>query len=161
MIRKSLVDALSEIERDFGKDVANWQWGSIHKVTFKHMFGGNSSLLDKLINVCPFEIGGDGTTISNTEYSFSELFESNHDSNLPHRAKKFENKLGPSMRYIFDFAQPDYLNYILPCGQSGHFMSSNYKNMSKLWLQGNYIKLPLKEDEFIQKSSYTLTLHSK
>lgn len=161
MIRKSLVDALSEIERDFGKDVANWQWGSIHKVTFKHMFGGNSSLLDKLINVGPFEIGGDGTTISNTEYSFSELFESIHDSNLPHRTKKFENKLGPSMRYIFDFAQPDYLNYILPCGQSGHFMSSNYKNMSKLWLQGNYIKLPLKEDEFIQKSSYTLTLHSK
>ncbi len=161
IIRKSLVDALSELENGYGKEIANWQWGKIHKVTFKHMFGGNSSLLDKLINVGPFEIGGDGTTILNTEYSFSELYEPTHDSNLPFRYKLFQNKLGPSMRYIYDYSQPDYLNYILPTGQSGHFMSNHYKDMSKMWLKGYYLKLPLKENEFIQNAVNKLTLRPK
>lgn len=161
MLRKSLVDALSELERNYGKDVANWQWGEIHKVTFKHMFGGKSSLLDKMINVGPFEIGGDGTTVFNTEYSFAELYENEHESNMPHRTKKFENKLGPSMRYIYDYSQPDYFNFILPAGQSGHFMSDHYKDMSKMWLKGYYLKLPLKESEFIQSAESTLTLLPK
>ncbi|KAF0151522.1 MAG: peptidase S45 penicillin amidase [Ignavibacteria bacterium] len=161
MLRKSLADALSELERDYGTEVYNWQWGEIHKVTFKHIFGGKFSLLDKLINIGPFEIGGDGTTVFNTEYSFSELYETEHNSNLPHRTKKFENKLGPTMRYIYDYSQPDYFYFILPAGQSGHFMSDHYKDMTKMWLKGNYLRLPLKESEFIQNTESTLTLLPK
>jgi penicillin amidase len=65
------------------------------------------------------------------------------------------------MRYIFDYSNPDYLNYILPCGQSGHFMSSHYKDMSKMWLKGGYLRLPLKEDEFIQNAVNVLSLQPK
>lgn len=161
ILRKSLVDALSELENNYGKDVTNWQWGEIHKVTFKHMFGGKSSLLDKLINIGPFEIGGDGTTVFNTEYSFAELYELEHNSNLQHRTKMFENKLGPSMRYIYDYSQPDYFNFILPTGQAGHFMSNNYKDMNKMWQKGYYIKLPLKESEFIHNATSILTFLPK
>jgi penicillin G amidase len=158
IIRKSLVDALTDLENNYGKDIANWQWGDIHKVTFKHMFHGQSSLLDKLIDIGPFSIGGDGTTVFNTEYSFPELY---GDSNIGIEvgsSKKYENILGPSMRFIFDFADPDYLEFILPTGESGHFMSNHYKDMSKMWLKGNYIKLPLHEDEFIKSSKDDLRL---
>lgn len=158
MIRKSLVDALNQLEHEYGKDAANWQWGEIHKVSFKNIFGGKFTLLDKLINIGPFQIGGDGTTVFNTEYSFSELYEKEPRTNSTLRSEKFENILGPSMRYIYDYSQPDYFYFILPTGQSGHFMSSNYKDMSKMWLKGYYLKLPLKESEFIQNSASTLTL---
>jgi penicillin G amidase len=158
IIRKSLVDALTELESSYGSDIAKWQWGEIHQVTFKHMFNGISGLLDKVINIGPFNIGGDGTTIFNTEYSFPELFEKTHDGKLPNRSAPYSNILGPSMRYIFDFGNPDYLEFILPTGESEHIVSPHYKDMSKMWLEGKYIKLPLREDEFIKTSKQKLEL---
>jgi penicillin amidase len=47
VIRKSLTDALTELEFYQGKDITNWQWGNIHTVTFKHNFSGKSTLVDK------------------------------------------------------------------------------------------------------------------
>lgn len=158
IIRQSLVDALSDLEKNYGSDIKNWQWGEIHKVTFKHMFNNVSGLLDKVINIGPFNIGGDGTTVFNTEYSFPELFEHDNNPAAPHRSGKYENILGPSMRYIFDFADPDHLEFILPTGEAGHFMSDHYKDMSQMWLKGKYIKLPLKEDEFVKNSKHKLQL---
>jgi len=161
IIRKSLVDALTDLEKNYGNDEANWQWGDIHKVTFKHMFHGKSGLLDNIINIGPFSIGGDGTTIFNTEYSFPELFENNNDPTMTHRSEKYENILGPSMRYIFDFADPDHLEFIMPTGESGHFMSDHYKDMSDMWLKGKYIKIPLKEDEFAKRTVNVLKLQPR
>jgi penicillin G amidase len=158
IIRKSLVDALTDLESKYGVHVKNWQWGDIHQVTFQHMFHGVSSLLDKLINIGPFEIGGDGTTVFNTEYSFPELLEQTREDNKPHRSEPYSNILGPSMRYIFDFANHDYLEFIMPTGESGNFMSDHYKDMSDMWLKGKYIKLPLQEDEFIKSSAEELKL---
>jgi penicillin amidase len=105
IIRKSLSDALTYLEENFGKDLTNWQWGNMHKVTFKHAFSGNFSLLDKYINIGPYELGGDGTTMFNTEYPFAESIE----EFSMFRHNEFDNVLGPSMRFIFDFANPDEL----------------------------------------------------
>jgi penicillin amidase len=135
IIRKSLSDALNDLEKNYGKDIKNWQWGNLHRVTFKHAFSGASRLIDKFINIGPFNVGGDGTTLFNTEYAFSEgikdypLFD--HE--------RFDNVLGPTMRYIFDFAKPDEFYMILTTGQSGNFMSDHYSDMSELWLRGKYV----------------------
>ena len=135
IIRKSLSDALSELENSYGKDIKNWQWGSLHKATFKHSFSGASSLLDKFINIGPFNIGGDGTTIFNTEYPFNDGIKSyplfDHG--------QFDNILGPTMRYIIDFAKPDEFQMVLTTGQSGNFMSEHYRDMSEMWLRGIYV----------------------
>ncbi len=158
IIRKSLVDALTELEEKFGEDIYNWQWGKIHKVRFKHIFSGASSILDKLINIGPFEIGGDGTTVFNTEYSFHEIYEKERDLKKPHRSEPYQNILGPSMRYIYDFGDPEYFYMILPAGQAGHFLNPHYKDMTKKWLKGEYVKIPLNEKEFVNSSRHTLNL---
>ncbi|MEJ2272482.1 MAG: penicillin acylase family protein, partial [Candidatus Bathyarchaeota archaeon] len=137
IIRKSMDDALVYLQKNVGKEVKDWQWGKLHKVVFKHPFSGNFSLLDKFINIGPFELGGDGTTIFNTEYPFSESIEEypmfRHDL--------FENDLGPSMRYIYDFANPDEFYLILTTGESGNIMSKHYGDMSLLWLEGKYMNI--------------------
>lgn len=147
IIRKSLVDAIGELENNFGNDVKNWQWGKLHKVKFKHFFSGVNSLLDKYINIGPFPIGGDGTTIFNTEYPLRKNIEQfpqfNHEP--------FENIVGPSMRYIFDFSAPDEFHLILTTGQSGNVMSNHYKDMTEMWLRGKY--LTIKTDEESIKSN--------
>lgn len=134
IIRKSLVDGLSELEKKFGKDIKQWQWGKLHSVTFKHPFSGQSSLIDDYINIGPFKIGGDGTTLFNTEYPFHESLEGNP---IPER-KPFECTLGPSMRFIYDFAEPDKFYFSLPTGQSGNVLSDHYRDMTEGWLRGYY-----------------------
>lgn len=135
IIRKSLADALTYLEEKFGKDLTEWQWGRLHKVTFKHAFSGNFYLLDKFINIGPFEIGGDGTTINNTEYSFAESI----DEYAMFRHGEFDNVLGPSMRYVYDFQNPNEFYLILTTGQSGNVMSDNYDDQTPLWLKGKYM----------------------
>ncbi len=126
ILRKSLSDALTELEFFNGKDIKLWQWGKIHTVTFKHNFSGKSVFVDKFFNIGPFPIGGDGTTINNGEYNFN---------------KPYANNLGPSMRYIYDFADKDNIYVVLPTGNSGHPFNKNYKNLTEYWLKGKYIKI--------------------
>lgn len=152
IIRKSLADALTFLEENLGKDLTNWQWGRLHTVTFKHAFSGNFSLLDKYINIGPYEIGGDGTTINNTEYPFSESI----DKYPMFSHNEFENILGPSMRYIYDFAKPDQYYLILTTGQSGNVMSDNYRDQTPYWLQGKYMLI--KTDESSIRKNINLLL---
>ncbi len=140
IIRKSLREAIDYLEIELNKDITYWQWGKLHKVLFKHFFHGQNAILDKLLDIGPFEIGGDGTTVFNTEYSFQ---------------KSYDNKLGPSMRFIYDFAEPEKFEMILPNGQSGHFMSEHYKDMTELWLTGKYIEVNTNE-EYVKNFDYDL-----
>jgi len=153
IIRKSLSDGLSYLEKNYGKDLTNWQWGKIHTVTFKHAFSGNFSLLDKYIDIGPFEIGGDGTTINNSEYSFAKSIE----GYALLRHNEFDNILGPSMRFIYDFEKPDEFSLVLTTGQSGNVMSENYKDQTPLWLKGKYMKIRTNE-KLIRKNKNLLKI---
>lgn len=137
ILRKSLSDAMDELEKTLGKNMAYWQWGDLHTVTFKHMFSGNLKMIDNLVNIGPFKIGGDGTTIFNTEYPFAKSI----DKYPRFRHEEFENNLGPAMRFIFDFSSPDEFLMVLTTGQSGQILSDHYKDMTQLWLNGKYFKV--------------------
>ncbi len=154
IIRKSLSDALTELEQNYGKDLTNWQWGRMHKATFKHAFSGFSDLIDSYINIGPFEIGGDGTTIFNTEYPFYEGIKK-----IPRfDHKKFENNLGPAMRYIYDFSTPDKFCLILTTGESGNIMSDHYRDMTQMWLHGKYLTIRTDEKSIRNNSNlYTIS----
>ncbi len=145
IIRKSLSDALTELEDKYGRDLTEWQWGDMHQVTFRHTFSGFSSLMDKFINIGPFNIGGDGTTIFNTEYPF---YESVKKYPRFHHGE-FQNNLGPAMRYIYDFSKPDEFYMILTTGESGNVMSSHYNDMSEMWLRGGFIKVRTDEETIV------------
>jgi len=119
---------------------------------------GASSFLDRIIDIGPFEIGGDGTTVFNTEYSFSEIYEKERNLSKPRRSEPYQNILGPSMRYIFDFADSNNFIMILPTGQSGYFFSPHYKDMTEMWLKGKYKKVSLSKEEFIKSSAHLLKL---
>ncbi|MFA7289729.1 MAG: penicillin acylase family protein [Melioribacteraceae bacterium] len=160
IIRKSLADALSSLETEFGKDISRWQWGAIHKLTIKHFFSGQSTILDKIIDIGPYEVGGDGTTINNTEYSFSELSYGRQEG-FGNRSKPYETVLGPSMRYIFDYSEPDYIYLAMPTGQSGNFFSPYYKNLTTNYLNGNYYKLPIDYDLFKSNAKFNFKLIPK
>ncbi|MEP0862093.1 MAG: penicillin acylase family protein [Ignavibacterium sp.] len=154
IIRKSLSDALTYLEKNYGKDLSNWQWGRIHKVTFKHPFSGVFNPVDRLINIGPYEIGGDGTTIFNTEYPFAKSVE----EFSAFRHEEFENVLGPSMRFIFDFSKPAEFYLVLTTGQSGNLFSNHYSDMSQKWLEGKLLKIRTDEVSIKSKDKKVLRI---
>ncbi|HEY6907248.1 MAG TPA: penicillin acylase family protein, partial [Ignavibacteriaceae bacterium] len=156
VIRKSLADALTDLENKFGNDAQQWQWGKMHHAIFKHAFSGVSSIVDRIIDIGPFEIGGDGTTIFNTEYPFYESI----DKFPRFKHSEFENDLGPSMRYIYDFSRPDEFYMILTTGESGNVMSDHYSDMSDMWLRGGYLKIKT-DDTSIRNEKYHLNIVKK
>ena len=157
VIRQSLADALDELENKLGKDVKDWQWGRLHTVTFKHPFSGVSWVLDEVINIGSYEISGDGTSIFNTEYAFSESIEE-----YPlFRHEPFDCELGPSMRFIYDFAKPDEFYLILTTGQSGNIFSDHYKDQTELFLNGKYMKIRTDEASITNQRNGLLRLLPK
>ncbi len=142
IIRKSFSDALSFLENSLGYEISNWQWGKIHTLTMKHFFHGSVPAFDKKLSIGPFEIGGDGTTVCNGEYFFNE---------------PYENFLGPSMRFIYDFANPEVINLILPTGQSGNPLSKHYKDQTSKWLNGELLKIKTSQKDF-RNAGYDLLI---
>lgn len=126
IIRISFAQTIEGLETKLGKDINNWNWGIIHQVKFKHLLSGQSKFIDRIIDVGPFPIGGDQTTLLNTSFSFH---------------KPYENNLGPSMRQIVDLSRIDSSLIIITGGQSAHIGHDNYKDQSIMWLYGEYVPL--------------------
>ena len=129
MIRKSVSDALVMLKSELGGDLKEWQWGRIHTVTFRHVFGSNK-MLSGFFNVGPFPIGGSHSTINVGQFFI---------------ARSFESAVGPSMRQIFNLADLNDTRSVLPPGQSGQVFSSHYKDQVALWLQGAYKVRPMQQ----------------
>ncbi len=157
IIRKSLADAMDELEKTVSSDVKDWQWGQLHTVTFKHAFAGISWILDEVVNIGPYEISGDGTTIFNTEYAFYQSIE----NNPVFHHNPFDCELGPSMRFIYDFAKPDEFYLILTTGQSGNIFSDHYKDQTELFLEGKYMKIKTDIESIKNSGNSLLVLTSK
>ncbi len=125
IIRKSLQEAVKEIEKMLGLNPASWEWGKVHTVTHYHPLG-KSKLLNWLFgfNVGPFPSGGSSNTVNNGEYSLS--------------GSSYEQVVGPSMRRIVDFSNLDQTQFILPTGQSGLYNSPHYRDQTPLYNRGEY-----------------------
>ncbi|MCF8267538.1 MAG: penicillin acylase family protein, partial [Ignavibacteriales bacterium] len=145
IIRRSMAEAISWLENELGKELAEWQWGKIHKVTLKHLFHGQLSILDRFIDSGPYEAGGDGTTIFNTDFSFTN---------------PFDVRVGQTLRFLYDFGNPNELQVVLPGGQSGHLLKDSYKDQTELWLKGRNIVLDISGSD-TQKYFPLLTLISR
>ncbi len=140
IIRQSLQDALQYLRDELGDDIRTWRWGSIHTVTFEHIFGQRSPI-NRVVNIGPFPIGGAGTTVNNGEYLLYD---------------PYENILGPSMRFVADMADPATAYTIIPTGQSGQPLHRHYKDQTQLWLDGRYKTTSMNEEPGVRYRITTL-----
>jgi len=124
IIRKSLREALQELQGRFGKEMKTWRWGELHTVTFRHPFGLRKPL-DRIFNTGPFPVGGGSGALVSGEYSFNE---------------PFAVTVGPSFRQIFDFTGEGggAVRSILVPGQSGQVFHPHYADQTSAWLNGGY-----------------------
>ncbi|MGE5398458.1 MAG: penicillin acylase family protein [Chitinophagales bacterium] len=139
IIRTALKNTVSRLNKESGKDIEDWKWGSIHTITFDHPMGQNA-FLRPFFNKGPYSYGGSCITSGAGWYDYST---------------NFEITIAAPWRYGVDLATMEGRD-IMAGGVSGHPGSSHYHDQMQLWLNGNYKEL-LFDDETIKKECQTVT----
>jgi penicillin G amidase len=141
MLRKSLRDAWSEMERLQGPDPAKWSWGDLHKVRFRHPL---DQIPDAAAVMDPGPVArpGDEYTVNATGYP--------EDS--------FDQVEGASYREILDLADWDHSVAVNVPGQSGQPGSPHYSDLLPLWNEGKYFPLAYSREAVEREATDRLVL---
>jgi len=126
ILLESLYEAYDFIIANFGEKVFDWRWGQIHTITFDHPLGKKAPL-SSLFNIGPFPVGGSETTVNNATYRI--------------HGNQFETVVGPSLRQIIDLFHSDKSRWMITTGQTAHPLSRHFKNMTPMWLSGDYLPI--------------------
>lgn len=109
---------IEELCQRFGDDIAQWQYGKTHKMSYNHTLGA-ARPLDRLFNRGPFPVGGDIDTV-------------NMGATLPDKPEVVVTV--PSYRQIVDLSDLSNSLSVHAPGQSGHPASKHYDDFIPLWL---------------------------
>ena len=139
ILSKSLVEAVTSLEKQLGNDIKNWNWGKVHTLEHGHPLG-TIAALKKYFNVGPFPIKGAREVIDNRGYEYNET-------------GLYTVNSGPSTRRIIDFSDIENSISILPTGQSGNPFSKHYKDQAEMYNNGEFRKMKLNKEEIINSST--------
>ncbi len=131
LVYKCFSQTVSELSEIMGEEMAHWQWGKIHTLTFKHSLG--DAVSKSRYNRGPFEVGGSGSTPGALCYS--------RQLELPYLVYA-----GAPWRYIIDLSDHSACD-MLAIGNSGHFSSPHYDDLLDKWLHMEYKKQYFDEEE--------------
>lgn len=146
ILSKSLVEAVTSLEKQLGSDKKDWNWGKVHTLAHEHPLG-KAAALKNYFNVGPFPINGAREVINNRGFDYT-------DTGL------YKVNAGPSTRRIIDFSDVENSISILPTGQSGNPFSKHYKDQAKMYNNGEFRKMKMNEEE-IKRISTKLTISPK
>ncbi len=71
----------------------------------------------------------------------------------------FETIVGPSWRFLIDFADIDGALFVLPAGNSGNPMSPHFFDFNQMWQEGKYWNIPISKERVKAKAASTLILN--
>ena len=123
---RSYDQTIKALTRKLGPNILEWQWGRVHTLEHRHLFGLKKPL-NVLFNVGPFAAMGGNETIVNTGFKLNSK-------------GQFPVYYGPTMRVVIDFADIDNSQSVNPTGQSGFFLSDHYDDQAHLFNSGKFRK---------------------
>lgn len=140
IVIKSVAEALSEIENNFGENILTWHWGKVNTKTYKHILS-ERSLIDRLfkLSIGPFAGSGSNSNFNVSEYNFDN---------------SYDQISGISVRRIFDLSDMNISYSILPTGQSGLPRSVHYTDQVELFKNHSFRKIEFDETVIRSSSQY-------
>lgn len=142
IVLKSFAEAWESLVKDFGTDTSQWQWGNVHTLEHPHPIGQVESLR-KYFNVGPFPVNGTREVINNMNFTYDG-------------SGFYKVNVGPSTRRIIDFSDVENSISILPTGQSGNPFSKHYKDQAEMFVNGEFRKMMMNQEEIIEESASKL-----
>jgi penicillin amidase len=140
-------DAINNLKEKYSGNIAKWQWGKLHTITFSHPLS-KKKILDFAFNLNrgPYGVSGSFHTVSPYSYIFNQPTKVEH---------------GASHRHIFSLANWDSTYSVIPTGNSGVIKSEFYLDQSKMYVEGKYHHDYFGEEAVKQKAKYLMHLLPK
>ncbi len=146
VLLEALHRSLSHLHANLGPELSKWRWGNLHHLTFSHIMGRQRPL-DRVFNLGPYSIGGDGSTVWASASSFVDL--SRNDV------------VGPPFRFVIDMADPAHARVNFVPGQSGLPGTRHYADGVDDWFNARYHTLLFLRDEITRDAESVLMLKPK
>jgi penicillin amidase len=125
-IEQAMRQALDDLTKRLGPDMAQWRWGELHTLTLKHPLGRREPLA-ALFDSGPRSLGGSTPTVNNQSVNASGSYEAT---------------AGANCRVAADLGTLEL--HVTNClGQSGHPGSPHYRDQLDDWLAGRLHVLSL------------------
>jgi penicillin amidase len=126
LLARALDDALAALGRDYGPEMAQWQWGRAHVAEFNHpIFSRIPLLRDWLRLAIPTDGGFDTVNRGPTT--------------IRDDAHPFEQRYGAGLRIVTDLASPADSQLIATPGQSGNPFSPHFADLMQRWREFRYL----------------------
>ncbi len=140
IVLKSYKNAIAFLEDQLGANVDDWKWKRVLSVEHEHAIGKAGGVLRKMFNVGPFETVGGDQVINNNIYKIDST-------------GYYKVHAGPSTRRVIDFSDIDNSITVIPTGQSGNVLSPHYKDQAEKYLNGEFVKMKLNQEEIIKSEN--------
>ncbi len=108
---------IEELQDRLGRNILHWQYGLVHKMTYRHPLGA-VKVLQGFFNRGPFPVGGDSDTV-------------NMGNSSPNNTEEVITT--PSLRLMVDLGNLNNSLSIHAPGQSGHPASKHYDDFIQVW----------------------------
>ena len=147
IIESAFQNSITFLQNQLGENIENWTWNRVISVEYEHAIGKAGGVLRWFFNIGPFETIGGNEVINNQIFKLDST-------------GVYKITAGPSTRRIIDFSDVENSLSILPTGQSGNVFSEYYKDQTQKYLDGEFIKMKLNQQE-IEQSENVLILKPK
>ena len=124
----ALSDAIANLARHYGTDLAEWRWGEAHAVWMKHRVLGEIPVIGSWFEVW-LPSGGERATVKAGGFTVS---------NPDH---PFVQDHGAGYRAVYDLGEPERSVFIQSTGQSGNPLSVHYDDFAEAWRDGRYLPM--------------------
>ena len=138
LLSASLKDATDRLHAHFKTNAADWKWGLLHRMHYRHPVFRNLPLLGDWLDP---DLATDGDM-----YTVNRGVPVENPDTL-----EFPDVHGPTMRIVVDLADPMKAQVTLAGGQSGNPFSEHYSDWLLDWRDGHYRTI-------VQPAVHTLTL---
>ena len=140
VLTSSLEQAVAELTKKLGPDMAKWQYGQYHHALIQHpLSGAVSAEMRKQLDVGPMPRGGDSYTVTATGGTDNQVS-------------------GGSLKMVADLDDWDASVALNNPGQSGDPKSPHYRDLFELWSRGKYFPIFYSRPRVESVTERTITL---
>ncbi len=137
IMQSALDAAIEELDGLQGADWVKWEYGKEHTALHSHRPFGQVEPLAQFFNI-EFPFAGGPYTLHRAQIDFRE-------KDGPYKAR-----WGGAYRAVYDFSDLNKSIFIQGTGQSGHVMSSNYRDFAAKWQNSEFVPMSTDPGDYNQ-----------
>ncbi|MEC9342412.1 MAG: penicillin acylase family protein, partial [Pseudomonadota bacterium] len=133
-LSNALSASVSQLAAEHGGDWRGWRWGKAHLAFGEHRPFSSVAPLAGFFSIMQESAGGSYTLLrGRTDFREKNPYYSVHAS---------------AYRALYDLGDPDRSQYVISTGQSGHFLSSHYRDLAPLWAKVEYLPMTTRRADY-------------